>query len=508
MDAFIEIIEKLVQSVPGQTWLEQNHFPFKTLESPQANVYDVCLFETNAQGAYGFLLIEFLNVEDLLIFPFCLARYKEDGDLISLTPWSLRNASSDSRFYESWRMAQKQKNPILTYKKGTFVHKKHSGEPSFVAMNIWGDAKNTCVRIDFQYAYKIYRTLERGFPQSNEVELLTYLGSQAIFKNFARLTSVFEYSSKEISKAHIAVGMLYVPNNGILFPRFVSLLHKSRFPQKFKEGVSVRAWQELLHLTESIGRLLGDFHKAMSLPPRNSELAPIMPSKSSQLEWFEIVSQKIDERLQLVLALQKYHPNYSGIFYLLPNYISKMKEQIQQLDDLGLRIRSHGHLHLGQILLGIDEPVLLDYDGDHYDDPVYRRLKQPCLSDFASMIISIRFAWHFTERKYYAPLDENIKILDIQNSNQMNSFVKIEKNQPSLIELESIFTKFYRHSLDENINSLHLRPKNPAKEKMLFNFCFVLKILKEIARESTEGNPRAKLWLHILQDFMMQENFN
>ncbi|MES2614263.1 MAG: hypothetical protein V4591_02490 [Bdellovibrionota bacterium] len=511
MDAFIEIIEKLVESVPGQTWLEQNHFPFKSLQSPKARVFDVCLFETNAHGAYGFLWIEFQDSDDLLIFPFSLARYKEDGDLISLTPWSLRNASSDNNFYESWRTAQKQRNPLLTARKGNFHHTKYSGEPSFIAMNIWSDPRNTCVRLDFQIAYKIFRTLEKGYPQSIEVEFLSYLGNQSIFTNFAKLTSVFEYSSKDIPKSHIAIGMRYIPNNGVLFPHFVSLLHKARFPKKLKERSSAQSWQELLRLTESLGRLLGDFHKAMSLVPRHSELAPEQSTKSLRAHWLKIVLTKLDERLNKVLALQKFYPNFSGIFYLLPDYINKMKESIENLEDIGLRIRIHGNFHLGHILIGAEDPVLLDYDADDFDDTAYRRIKQPCLKDVVSMIIGLRFAWYFTERKYYSLLSDKPENLDMKSftsnsSKGVNQSINSDRQQPSLQELEKIFLKFYKNSLDESITSLELRPKNPAKEKVLFNFCFLMRILKEIARELPEGNPRPRLWLYILQDFMMSEN--
>lgn len=509
MDAFIEIIEKLVDNVPGQTWLEQNHFPFKSLKNPQAKLYDICLFETNAQGAYGFLWIEFKNNSNLLIYPFCLSRYKEDGDLISLPPWSLRNASSDNYFYESWRSAQKQKNPLLTAKKASFYHKKMNGEPSFVAMDIWSDTRNTCVRLDFQIAYKIFRTLEQKYPQSAEVELLSYLGTQSVFSNFAKLTSIFEYSSKDFPKAHVAIGMKYIQNNGTLFPRIVSLLHKYRFPKKNKLRESMQSWRELLQLMESLGRMLGDFHKAMSLAPRHSDLAPEPGTGHSKATWLNIVFAKLDERLERVLERQKYFANFSGIFYLLPGYILKLKESILNLDDLGMRIRNHGNIHLGQILIGVHELVLLDYDaGDLYESQ-FRFLKQPCLDDFTSLIISLRFAWYFTESKYYSLLAGNQDSLDKSFINpipsKMSSAKNPESSQSSLFALEHVLSKFYKNSLDENLASSELLPKNPNLEKVLFNFFFIMRLLKEILHESPEGNPRPHIWLLILQDFMVTE---
>ncbi|RDB36143.1 hypothetical protein [Spirobacillus cienkowskii] len=510
MNAFIQIIERLVESISGQIWLEQSHFPFKFLDNPIGRVYDVCLFETSAQGAVGFIWVEFIGISDLYVFPFRLARYSEDGDLISITPWSFRDASTDSKFYESWRFAQKQKNPLPTAKKGLFFHKKCGGEPSFVAIGVWSDSKHSCVRLDFQIAYKIFRTVEKDYPQSIEVELLTYLGNQTIFLNFAKLISVFEFSSGNIKKSHTAIGIKYIQNNGTLFPHIVSLLHKARFPVKHEEKQSEEAWLQVLNIVESLGRTMGDFHKAMILAPRGSELMPDQTTAEFKNSWIEVTAEKMFERLNKVMHMQEEHKVYSGVFYLLPDFINKIIDKIKIADDLGLRIRNHGNVHLGQFLIGKDGLILLDYESDNFDEPSYRRYKQPCLKDIASIIVSLRFAWYFTERRYYAILTENIdnndlKITNLSPKKVTNTFIS-EKFQPTLKEIESLFFKFYNHSLEENIGSSQLRPKNEETAKDLFNYCFLMRILKEIVRDSNEGNPRPRIWFQILQDFIMKES--
>lgn len=510
MNAFIEIIERLVASVSGQSWLEQSNFPFRHLKNPKGQVFDVCLFETSAQGALGFVWVEFLEVTDLYVFPFRLARYSEDGDLISISPWSFRDASSDNHFYEAWRIAQKHRNPLPTAKNGTFFHRKCGGEPSLIAIGIWSDTKNTCVRLDFQVAYKIFRTIEKEHPQSIEVELLTYLGSQSIFSNFAKLISVYEFSSKNIKKSHTAIGIKYIQNNGTLFPHFVSLLHKSRFPKKLKESASEEAWCNVLNIIESLGRIMGDFHKAMTLTPRGSDLSPDQTSAESKLYWLTVTTEKINQRLNKVMQLKDLYPIYSGVFYLLPTFVEKILNKIALANDLGLRIRNHGNIHLGQFLIGKDGIVLLDYESDDFDDPSYRRLKQPCLKDVASLIVSLRFAWYFTERKYYSSLtdgNDNVEVKSLSiHSTKIVETILPEKYNPNLSEIESLFFKFYNHSLEENFGSSQLRPKTQETIDILFNFCFLMRILKEIIRDSNEGNPRPRIWFHILQDFIMKES--
>ena len=312
MNAFIQIIERLIEAISGQTWLEQSNFPFKFLENPIGRVFDVCLFDTSAQGACGFVWVEFVGTSDLYVIPFRLARYSEDGDLITISPWSFREASSDGHFYESWRLAQKIRNPIPTAKNGSFFHKHYGGEPSFIAIGIWSDAKNTCVRLDFQVAYKIFRTIEREHPQSIEVELLSYLGNQNIFSNFAKLISVFEFSSHNIKKSHTAIGIKYIQNNGTLFPHLVSLLHKARFPKKTKESHSQEAWNQVLEVIESLGRIVGDFHKAMTLAPRGTDLMPDQTTAESKDKWFEEEKEEFDMYLDKYLMMYHFRHFHMG----------------------------------------------------------------------------------------------------------------------------------------------------------------------------------------------------
>jgi predicted trehalose synthase len=509
MNAFIEIIEKLVEAVSAQTWLEQTHFPFKSLVNPVGKFFDACLFETSAQGAVGFLWVAFEKTPDLYLLPFRLARYSEDADLITISPWSLRDASADAHFYESWRLAQKQKNPLLTSKQGTFFHKKSTGEPSFVAIGVWSDTKNTCVRIDFQVAYKIFRTVEKEHPQSIEVELLTYLGNQNIFSNFSKLISVFEFSSQNIKKSHTAIGIKYVQNNGTLFPYLVSLLYRARFPKHLQERRSQAAWKEVLGIVESLARILGDFHKAMTFAPRGSELAPEQTIGKLKENWLSTLTEKLYERKDKVLQIQKSYPNYSGVFYLLPDFIEQAIRQMQESDDLGLRIRNHGNVHLGQFLIGKEGLFLLDYESDDFDDPKYRRFKQPCLKDAASLILSLKFAWYFTEKKHYASLTE-VTSASLSLADDVVKFSENFEGQsapgPGLKEMECLFFKFYNHSLEENIGSSQLRPRDIETNHKLFRFCFLMRILKEISRDSHEGNPRPRIWLHILQDFVINSS--
>lgn len=483
MNAFVEIIEKLVESVLPHTWKKHPYFPFQFLINPQAKVFDICIFETNAQGACGFLWIEFCDFSDLYVMPFRLARYQDSNSLICLSPWSLQCIYNDTSFYESWRNALNHKNPLITAYKGTFFQRKYEEGASFVASNLGSDPKKTRVRIDCQTVYKIFHSLERSCPTSNEVEFLTYLGSQTVFSNFAKLTIAFEYSRKDMPRSHTAIATCYIQNNGTLFDHLVSLLQKSHLEEGHHE--------KIFSCVESLGRLVGDFHTAMGLA-KEADLIPERTFDELKDKWLRVVSGKSQEKINEFLSFESYYPDHKNVFSKLTRFADDLFQKIKQHDDLGLRIRTHGNIQLEQILVGHETFILHDYDSEFEYDSTYRRTKQPCLHDIASLVASIKFAWFLTERTCSQPRSKN---------SSEHSQKKID-----LFEIEHIFMRSYLNNLAENINAAHLLPKNKETYQDLYNFCLLNTILRESCQLFQQKDGRVTIWLTILEKCMEKEN--
>lgn len=216
MNALIQIIAQLVESVPAQTWKQYPSFPFKSLENPKAKLFDACLFSQSASGALGFIWLQFEGFDELYVLPVRLSRYSQEGSLIQLEPWSLHEAWSESEFFDSWRQAMHVRNPLPTAMGGRLKHRYSHGEPSLVALSISRDTRNICVRLDSQEAYKILRLVNPSRPESIELEVLEHLTMQNQFTNFPKLISVFEYSMGGIASAPIAISMRYIQNSGTL----------------------------------------------------------------------------------------------------------------------------------------------------------------------------------------------------------------------------------------------------------------------------------------------------
>jgi hypothetical protein len=510
MNAFLQIVSQLVESVPGSMWLEQRYFPFKELKNPRGRLFDAVFFERGAQGALGIVWISFENYDDELVtLPFRLSRYSEDGDLIVLPPWSLREASGDSALYEAWRRAQHVHNPMRTEKEGRFTHRFVNGEPNLVALSIWSDTRNTCVRLESQEAYKIFRTFHKLQPDSIEVDILEALGEQTIFLNFPRLISVFEYSSKTVIKAHCAISTRYLHNQGTLWQDLSVRVQHARFPQHLQESSSHETWNSVLRTAEQLGRLLGEFHRAMTAVRDNPRLQPESNAGAAREHWLGMLKERAQWRLDEVI--QTSHVLFGGVFNLskAQRYKERMLAAIEKMNHLGLLLRVHGHAHLGQILVSNDTLYLLDFECDWLDDPKYREQKQSGLKDVASVLLSLKYCWMSSERSAFSHVF--VDFLDPESefgkhvSTKRSDYIPPKTYHPTFQDLESVFLRFYRQTIQEDSGSTEVIPVRQDDFTMLLRFYYFLRILKETLRDYNAGNPRAKLSLRILEEFVEQD---
>jgi predicted trehalose synthase len=510
MNAFLQIIAQLVESVPGSVWLESRFFPFHELKNPRARLFDAVFFSQGAHGALGLAWMQFEGREDELVtLPFRLARYSEDGDLIMLTPWSLREASGDSALYEAWRYSQHTQNPMRTARDGRFSHRFTNGEPNLLALNIWSDSRNTCVRLESQEAYKIFRTFNRFQPDSMEVDVLEYLNQQDQFLNYPKLVSVYEYSSRDIVRAHVAISTRYIHNQGTLWQDLSVRVQHARFPQPMQERSSFETWASVLRTAEQLGRLMGEFHRAMSRVRDVARLAPESNTGAARDAWFAMMMERLDWRLSEVV--QTSHVLFGGTFDLSKAQAcrDKLLAQVKDTTHLGLLIRVHGNAHLGQILLSNEQLFLLDFEADDLDDPKYREQKQSSLEDVASMLLSLRYSWRSTERSTFSHVFSDF--IDPESNfgrhvqTTKRQFVEPRSYAPTYQKLEAVFMRFYRHTVFEDSGSAELVPANETDFDNLLKLYSFMRILKETLRDYEAGNPRAKLTLRLLEEFVAQE---
>ncbi len=498
MNAFIEIIEKLVSKIDAQTWLKQPHFPFQNLKNSRGKMYDICLFEVNATGAWGFLILKFDDTIELMVFPFRLARYQEKADLITILPWSLREASFDSRMYEIWRSAQKNKNPLITYNKGLFYYKKSSGNVGFLMSGIWSDSTSICVRLDFQIAYKIFKVLNPENPISSEVEILEYLNTQNHFTAYPKIVNTYEYVAPDQTKYHLGIGMKYIPNEGTLFPEFVSLVQQLKLSPPNSSSLQLRLYRQFEKNIQNLGRLIADFHYAMSQVPRQHILAA-EPNKQNYIQkWKEHFIFSLEKKSLKFLEFKNQFLEYSEIFSKIELLKKDYVEKLVSFEDFGLFIKIHGNIHIGKILISDQNLILLDFDSSSQNLLDYKNNKDPCFKEIASVICSLYFSWFYSEFKYFSTLKNKI-----ENDPTYSNVTKIEELQNlSLDFIIQIFMKFYLGALDENIEISHLLPTNNSSHQELISLFIFDRLIYQCVRSQEHDKENTKIWLQVFQFFI------
>jgi predicted trehalose synthase len=509
VNAFLEIVAQLVAAVQPDAWRELRYFPFPHLESPRGRFFDACLFRQNANGALGLLWISFEGTADLMTFPFRLARHCEDGDLISLSPWSLREASADAAFFEAWKLAMHNRTALLTEKGAQFRVRVVGGEPNLLALNVSSDRKSVLSRLEMMEAVRIFRKVSFESAHSLEVEILEYLNQQKIFLSFPRLIAVYEYLGKDSPVVNIAMSTEYIHNNGPLWHDFLARLQHARFPDIKNERSSREAWDDVLCTAENLGRLLGEFHRAMTHARDNPTLVPEFNAGENRRQWLEFVEADINfQSLQLEGVAHKF-PKFAQTLLNLPNITEVLLSSIAKFEGLGLRICVHGRVHLGHILSGVKGLSLFDFGadaGEEFSNHKAHGLKRPSLTDLAALNLSLRYAWYMTDNVGYSPIIEEFFNQEEAGGKESTHSNRDEGNfltasHRRLGDIENTVLRSYMSAIGEDSAAAELVPNAPGGFLALYDLLFFLRVLSECRRDFDVGNPRLKTSLRILEEF-------
>ncbi len=251
---------------------------------------------------------------------------------------------------------------------------------------------------------------------------------------------------------------------------------------------------------------MAEFHVAMTNCKKNPLLTPETNTGEAKEKWLDKLLLKLNERIYFLR-------NHAQTLAITPQQISEIAdfshnlfEKIKSADHLGLLIRIHGHAHLGQVLIGDDALFLVNYETDSLDEEDYRIQKQSCLKDLVGMIVSLKFAWLTTERNQDFPVFGDLLSPESDYGRHVKrgvkNFAQPKRYQPTLIELENTFVRSYLQSISEDAASIELLPEKRSDLENLYDFSFLLRILKETVRDLGNQNPRSKTDSRILCDFI------
>jgi predicted trehalose synthase len=464
------------------------------------------VFHQSAREAYGIAWIAFESVPSWLIFPFCMGRYRSDEALITLSPWSVRDARADEVFYQHMKAALARSPSMLTQGGNALVMRTHVGEPSVTAVAIDHDAGHQLVRLDSLEAYKFFRTTRIDHPQSLEVEVLEYLSHVPDFVGSARLISSLEYHTKAGTLHHIGVSMTYVPNSGNLWNQLLIHLQQARYPRNElsqQESLASRDWVACIETASRAGRLVADYHRCIMKAKRPQVIAPLGPSRQEPENWKAHLGAYRQELLAQVEALDlgtRFLPSHRETFRRIPIMDKAIAQDLESIESPGLLIRTHGHLHLGQILVGIDRLTLIDFQSVHSGHHYFEGLHQSCLDDYAALYISLQFAWALSSQGPQSVVFGDV--LDARSDyggyffdrcRETDARFKAKPQHPdiSLDHLHESYSKAYFRALKDDPLTSELFPVGTAEFEALLRVYLFVRLLRELCSNAEPGNPKA-----------------
>lgn len=503
MNAFLKILEQLISAVTQESWLKQRYYPFDTRTDHRLEVFDACVFHQDADGALGIAWLKNAHDNELMTFPFRIARYSRDGDLITLPPWSLREATTDALFYSTWKQAVASVGQIGTMRGGALLCRQFEAHSSFNIINLWTDNKNASTRVETQHLCKIFRVLDPAQPHSVEADILEYLNSQNHFLYHPELTTRYDFvaANSELCLP-VAIVTRYIQSNAKLWQDLTAKIQHARYPEPMRERSSHATWVSLIETTGRLGRMLAEFHIAMAQCRDNALIHPVSNTGGAREQWSKVVLHKLNERVYLTRKYVAQFQEDENLLAELPEFAHDLFHRVMAAEHLGLLVRIHGHAHLGQVLSADEHLYLVNYETDSLDDEEYRLQKQSCLKDLTATVLSLRYAWLTTERNEDLPVFGDILGADSEFTKHIIKNLKKSSTPvrytPSLKDLEDALTRSYLQSLSENSANLELLPEKAQDLENLFSLCLLMRVLKETVRDFRNHNPRYKIDLQIL----------
>lgn len=258
------------------------------------------------------------------------------------------------------------------------------------------EQSNTTLTVEHDYVVKILRRLQAG--QHPEIEMGRFLSDDAPFANAPPMLGSLELIENGEPTA-LAVVHRYVENQGDAWQVVTSALARYAEEQRIltnEKPTDSAEPEPLLHRIRQIGRRTAELHQTLASRADIPAFAPEPVTSHDFDQWrdrllahaelvFEQLSRRtLDSDVMEAESIEDLARQHDRIIA----YVRSLAE----IDPQALKIRHHGDLHLGQILIAKEDAFILDFEGEPQRSLAERRQKAPAARDVAGLIRSIDYA--------------------------------------------------------------------------------------------------------------------
>jgi maltose alpha-D-glucosyltransferase/alpha-amylase len=258
------------------------------------------------------------------------------------------------------------------------------------------EQSNTTALVGNRYVIKLFRRLEPGI--NPEIEIGRFLTDTVAFANVPALLGAVELVEPERRSAALVVHA-FIENQGDAWTVTGAYLDRYIEEQRLLTAEAAEQSDEqhaYARRMEQVGRRLAELQLALASREDIPDFAPEPITTADIRGWRDNLLARADQTFD---ELSKRRSELSENERLLvDDLLARRRALPQRLRELlpssldAVKIRHHGDLHLGQILIVKDDVFIIDFEGEPRRGLAERRRKTQAGRDVAGLIRSIDYS--------------------------------------------------------------------------------------------------------------------
>jgi maltose alpha-D-glucosyltransferase/alpha-amylase len=259
------------------------------------------------------------------------------------------------------------------------------------------EQSNSSVVIGNSLVLKLIRKVASGVHP--ELEMSAYL-THAGFRNISPLLGSVVRRDPAGEESLLMIAQGYLSNQGDAWEWTQNNLERA-LRDELADAMSEQeqhynALGELRDFAGMLGQRLGEMHQVLAASSDNPDFAPKVTTQKEALACAKDVAAQLEYALKLLKEHQsELNPADKALVTRLLDNKKAILSHVQELGKKavgGLRIRVHGDLHLGQVLVIKGDAYLIDFEGEPARPLHERRGKHSPYKDVSGVLRSFDYA--------------------------------------------------------------------------------------------------------------------
>jgi maltose alpha-D-glucosyltransferase/alpha-amylase len=256
------------------------------------------------------------------------------------------------------------------------------------------EQSNSSLVADRAAVVKLLRKITPGVhPEAEMTRVLTERGFEATAPLMGEVVRVAQDGTPHT----LLVVQGFVLNQGDGWGWSLAYIERTVEDISLAEDSSIEtAFEGYAPFAETFGRRLAEMHSILAQPSDDPAFAPETAGDADVAAWTEAVRGQLAAALDALAGRESWDdPEDARMAADLVERRSALEDAVGTLAQAGtgsLRTRTHGDLHLGQILVAGGDVVIIDFEGEPAKPLEERRAKNSPLRDVAGVIRSFDYA--------------------------------------------------------------------------------------------------------------------